>query len=336
VIFLIVGEAGDSPDKLKFCWQHNKVWDQGMAVTPWPLKTSLASFAKKSFSGNLHFGQKDAIMTVRDFEDHCFSPRLESILMKKPLTLLTVCALVCSFTVIASAQQQRQGGNRGQGNVPGNAPMQPQGPVNAEGAIDLFASKDLADWDFFLLDGAKKEDIFSFNDDGILHCKGEPFGWLCTKEKYRDYKLTVQWRWPEGVEPTNSGIFLRMNGETKGFLPRAVEVQLQNGNAGDLWAFFGMGLAAHDNARFTHNTPGRDVTGEIRGIKKLVATERPTGRWNTMDIVCQGRVIVVSVNGTIVNWTKDVEDVAGPVGLQSEGGPIEFRNMFITPLSRAE
>jgi hypothetical protein len=23
VIFLIVGETGDSPDKLKFCWQHN-------------------------------------------------------------------------------------------------------------------------------------------------------------------------------------------------------------------------------------------------------------------------------------------------------------------------
>jgi hypothetical protein len=24
VIFLIVGETGDSPDKLKFCWQHNE------------------------------------------------------------------------------------------------------------------------------------------------------------------------------------------------------------------------------------------------------------------------------------------------------------------------
>ena len=258
--------------------------------------------------------------------------------MKKTLTLLALCAVVCSFTVISFAQQQRQGGNRGQGTTPRTAPaqMQQQGPVNAEGAIDLFASKNLADWDFFLQDGVKKEEVFSFTDAGILECKGKPFGWLCTKEKYRDYKLTVQWRWPDGVEPTNSGVFLRMNDFSKGFLPRAVEVQLQNGSAGDLWGFHGMGLAAHDKARFTFTTPGRDITGETRGIKKLVAAERPAGRWNSMEIICQGGTIAVSVNGTLVNWTKDVEDIAGAVGLQSEGGPIEFRNFFITPLKRAE
>jgi len=264
-----------------------------------------------------------------------FTYRLESILMKKTLTLLAVCALVGSFTVVSFAQQQRPGGNRGQGNAPGIAAF-PQGPINADGAMDLFASKNLADWDFVLLDGVKKEEVFSFTDEGILTCTGKPFGWLCTKEKYRDFKLTVQWRWPDGVEPTNSGVFLRMNGETKGFLPRGVEAQLHHGNAGDLWAFFGMGLAGHDKARFTHNTPGGEVTGETRGIKKLVDAERPAGRWNSMEIVCQGGTIVVSVNGTLVNWTKDVEDIAGPVGLQSEGGPIEFRNMFLTPLSRAE
>ena len=255
--------------------------------------------------------------------------------MKKTLTLLAVCALVGSFTVISFAQQRPGGGNRGQGNAPGNALFQ-QGPVHAEGAVDLFASKNLADWDFFLLDGAKKEDIFSFTNDGILQCKGEPFGWLCTKEKYLDYKLTVQWRWPEGVEPTNSGVFLRMNDVTKGFLPRGIEVQLRHGDAGDIYGFFGMGLAGHDKARFTHNPQGGEVVGELRGIKKLVDAERPAGRWNSMEIVNQGGTIAVSVNGTLVNWTKDVEDIAGPVGLQSEGGPIEFRNMFITPLSRAE
>ena len=254
--------------------------------------------------------------------------------MKKTRMMLAVCAVVCSFTVFTFAQQQRQGGNRGQGNPPASAQFQ-QGPVNAEGAIDLFASKNLADWDFFLLDGAKKEDIFSFTDAGVLTCKGKPFGWLCTKEKYRDFKLTVQWRWPEGVEPTNSGVFLRMNDMTKGFLPRGFEAQLAHGNAGDLYGFFGMGLAGYD-ARFSHNPNGGEAVGELRGIKKLVDAERPAGRWNTYDIVCQGGTIVLSVNGTIVNWTKDAEDIAGPVGLQSEGGPIEFRNMFLTPLSRAE
>ena len=253
--------------------------------------------------------------------------------MKKALTLLTVGTILCALTAISTAQQ---GGNRSTGNfLPGNFPMQ-QGPVQAEGSLDLFASKNLADWNFFLVDGAKKEDVFSFTDEGILRCTGKPFGWLSTKEKYRDFKLTVQWRWPEGVEPTNSGVFLRMNAEPGGFLPRCVEAQLQHKNAGDLWAFHGMGLAGFDKARFTHNSPGNDVTGELRGIKKLVDAERPAGRWNTYEIVCQGGTIVVSVNGTIVNWTKDFEDIAGAVGLQSEGGPIEFRNFFLTPLSRAE
>ncbi|MCL2622807.1 MAG: DUF1080 domain-containing protein [Planctomycetaceae bacterium] len=252
----------------------------------------------------------------------------KAISMKKVSTLLAVCAVVCVLTTISSAQ--RPGGFRQAGNVP-----MPQDPVKTDDAIDLLASKNLDDWDFLLLDGVKKEDVFSFTDEGSLYCTGQPFGYLCTKEKYRDFKLTVQWRWPEGVEPTNSGVFLRINGDSQGFLPRGFEAQLQHGNAGDLWAFHGMGLAGYDKARFTHNAPGNDVTGEIRGIKKLVAAERPLGRWNTYEILCQGGTIVLSVNGTIVNWTQDAEDLAGPVGLQSEGGPIEFRNMWLTPLPRA-
>ena len=249
--------------------------------------------------------------------------------MKKTLTLLVVCAVFSAFTAMSFAQPG--GGNRGPGNIP-----MPQVPVNADGAMNLFASKNLDDWDFFLIENGKKDVVFSFTEEGTLYCAGKPFGYLCTKEKYRDFKLTVQWRWPEGVEPTNSGVFLRINGESKGFLPRCVEAQLQHGSAGDLWAFHGMGLAGYDKARFTHNTPGNDVTGETRGVKKLVDAERPAGRWNTYEILCQDGTIVVSVNGTIVNWTKDFEDIAGAVGLQSEGGPIEFRNMFITPLPRAE
>ena len=247
--------------------------------------------------------------------------------MKKTLTLLTVCAVLCVLTTISSAQ--RPGGNRQPGSIPA-----PQGPVKSDAAIDLLASKSLNDWNYFLVDGVKKEDVFSFTDEGNLYCKGKPFGYLCTKEKYRDFKLTVQWRWPEGVEPTNSGVFLRINEESKGFLPRCIESQLAHKNAGDLWAFHGMGLAGFDKARFTHNAPGNDVTGEARGISKLVDAERAPGRWNTYEILCQGGTIVVSVNGTIVNWTQDVEDVAGAVGLQSEGGPIEFRNMWLTPLPR--
>ena len=253
--------------------------------------------------------------------------------MKKTLTLMVVCAILCSLTLVSSAQNPSGNRQRGQG-APGGFAGQ-QGPVKAEGAIDLLASKNLDDWDFFLNDGAKKEDIWSFTEEGTLYCKGVPMGYLCTKKDYRDFKLTVQWRWPEGVEPTNSGILMRINGQPKA-LPRCVEAQLAFGNAGDIWTFHNMELEGYDKARFTHNTPGRVLTGEARGVKKLVNAERPAGRWNTYEILCQDETLVISVNGTIVNWTKDLEDVAGKIAFQSEGGPIEFRNAVLTPLNRTD
>jgi hypothetical protein len=52
-----------------------------------------------------------------------------------------------------------------------------------------------------------------------------------------------------------------------------------------------------------------------------------------MEILCVEGLIVVTVNGKIVNWTTGAEPIAGRIGLQSEGGPIEFRNAVITPIT---
>jgi hypothetical protein len=43
-------------------------------------------------------------------------------------------------------------------------------------------------------------------------------------------------------------------------------------------------------------------------------------------------LIVVVVNGKIVNWVTDAEQTPGKIGFQSEGGPIEFRNAILTLL----
>ena len=41
----------------------------------------------------------------------------------------------------------------------------------------------------------------------------------------------------------------------------------------------------------------------------------------------------VKVNGRVVNEATDCEVVAGPIGLQSEGGKIHFRKVRLVPLS---
>ncbi len=201
---------------------------------------------------------------------------------------------------------------------------------------DMFASKNLADWAFHAdKEGIKVEDVFSFTADGVLACKGTPFGWLGTKENYRNFKLALEYRWPEGVKPTNSGVFLRINHQKKDtFLPRVIEVQLAHGNAGDLWGFHGMGLPAPATCAASRVSwrPGNEKVGVSSGVKHLLNAEKEPGQWNTMEIVCSEGLVVVMLNGKIVNWVLDAEQTPGKIGFQSEGGPIEFRNAVLTAL----
>ena len=42
--------------------------------------------------------------------------------------------------------------------------------------------------------------------------------------------------------------------------------------------------------------------------------------------------MTLKVNGEVHNRATDVEVVAGPIGLQSEGSPIEYRNIRLYEL----
>ncbi len=196
---------------------------------------------------------------------------------------------------------------------------------------NLFAQRDLAKWDFWCVEkDVKVEDVFSFSDDGVLSCTGKPFGYLATPSIYKNYKISLEYVWPEGVEPTNSGVFLRINAQPKeSFLPRGFETQLQHGNAGDLWGFHGMRI---DGPKDRHTDNPNHEIGPICGVKKIEGAEKQPGQWNLVEILVVDSLIVVSVNGKIVNWTNQAETTPGEVGLQSEGGPIKFRNFFLTEL----
>ena len=203
--------------------------------------------------------------------------------------------------------------------------------ASVSGQTMLFEKQNLADWDFYVVkEGVKVEDVFSFTDDGRLLCKGQPLGYLATKESYKNFKFAVEWRWTPETRPTNSGIFLKITDMPKdSFLPKTIEVQLQNRSAGDLWGFHGRTITEPGNRVINRENP---TIGKMSGTQKLLMAENEPGQWNSMEILCADSLIVVTVNGKIVNWTTGAEPIEGRIGFQSEGGPIEFRNAVLNVL----
>ncbi|MGL4594930.1 MAG: 3-keto-disaccharide hydrolase [Thermoguttaceae bacterium] len=199
--------------------------------------------------------------------------------------------------------------------------------------INLFERKNLSDWGFYgHKEGVNVGDAFSFTPEGTLKCQGEPFGFLATSDDFQNFRLALEYRWPEGVEPTNSGIFLRMNAvPEKTFLPRCAEVQLKHGDLGDIWGFHGMKVS---DSPLAQNRDGGAVPGKINGLKKITDTEKKEGEWNNLEILCEDGVIIVIANGKLVNWATNFEQIPGKIGFQSEGGPIEFRNAVVEPLDK--
>jgi hypothetical protein len=206
--------------------------------------------------------------------------------------------------------------------------------LHAVSPIALWNGKDLSNWSFFLVDPqAKLEDVWSVRD-GMIVCKGEPLGYLKTKQSFESFRLVVEWRWAPGTvvakeKPPNSGVLLRVNGEPRG-IPRAYEAQLRSGDAGDLYGFWGMTLSG--DASRARGRKGDPALGDMTGVAKARGAENPPGEWNRYEIVLDGTRLDVSVNGQPVNSAVAAEVLAGPIGLQSEGGEIHFRKVELTPL----
>ncbi|OHB75476.1 MAG: hypothetical protein A2W31_16910 [Planctomycetes bacterium RBG_16_64_10] len=188
----------------------------------------------------------------------------------------------------------------------------------------------LSAWDYYLVEpNVKLAEVWSLQD-GVLVCKGEPMGYLHTKDDYTNFKLVVEWRWPPGSKPGNSGVLMRITGEPRA-LPKCVEAQLMHGSAGDFWAFHGFRIDG-DPARTSKSD--HDQHGQMIGIKKIKDAEKPPGQWNRYEITASDGTITLVVNGEQVNQATGCDVVAGKIGLQSEGGEIHFRRVEIVPLDR--
>ena len=185
--------------------------------------------------------------------------------------------------------------------------------------IMLFNGKDLNNWVFKLKDPSIDPATVFTTRNGLIHISGNPFGYMRTKDIYSDYKLHVEWRWP--TEATNSGVFVHAQPPDSVWL-KCVECQLQAGNAGD--------FVCMNGADMTERT---DKSKPF--VKKLAASsEKPTGEWNTMEVICEGNTLKVTVNGILQNKGTNVSVSKGSICLQSEGKDVEFRNVYLDKLEK--
>jgi Domain of Unknown Function (DUF1080) len=214
----------------------------------------------------------------------------------------------------------------------------PSSAAAQQRAVPLFNGVDLSGWSHFLVDPkVPASDVWSVKD-GVLICKGEPVGYLYTNTEYTSYTLIVEWRWAPGAaarlgKVPNSGVLMRVNGDPKPKgVPRAYEAQLQSGNAGDVYGFWGLPLDGDPERR--REAKAHELLGDMVGFRKTEAAERREGEWNTYEITFDGPSLVVAVNGKKVNEAKGAVVLPGRIALQSEGGEIHFRRVELRPIGK--
>ena len=192
-----------------------------------------------------------------------------------------------------------------------------------EGWTTLFNGKDLSGLVVVLADPADKKKPQRFFDDtagdqktfyvedGLLKTTGEPLGYIRTKDIYDNYVFHAEVRF---LKRGNSGILLHIQRDAP--LPNAIECQMYYDHMGRTFPLFG------------HSMEG----GEI-----IHYNSNDVGEWNTLEVYSEDGRVTSVVNGAVVGMGQNADPSTGHIGLQSEGAPIEFRNIKIkrfTPAAR--
>lgn len=169
--------------------------------------------------------------------------------------------------------------------------------------IALFNGKDLTGWK---ATGANNQWAVK---NGVLTSPGSGSN-LVSERIFEDFKLHVEFRYSEN---SNSGIYLRGRYE----------------------------LQIIDNPKTDH--PNSHLFGGIYGF--LVPSEMAVlgpDEWQTFDITLTGRMITVVANGKTIICNQEIPGITGgaldsdegqpgPIYIQGDHGPVEIRELVITP-----
>lgn len=244
--------------------------------------------------------------------------------------------------------------------------------INPTETIALFNGKNLDGLTTWLKD-TKKEDprkVFSVKE-GILHLSGDGFGYAATVKEYRDYHLTLEFKWGKktdgGKYVRNSGVLLHAigpDGGAGGTWMSCIECQLAQGCVGDLIVIRGKDennatipvsltsdvvLGPDKRPRWKVGEGGTKTVFTNRQLwwndhdpdfKELLDTrgkndvESPLGEWTKVECICAGKTITVIVNGKTINKAYDVFPAAGKILMQTEGFEIFVRKWEIRPIGK--
>lgn len=183
--------------------------------------------------------------------------------------------------------------------------------------IPLFNGKDFDGFTFHLgKEGAGNDGTYSIQD-GIIVCTGKPAGYMSTRKSYQRYVLQYDWAFkrPEGLKSdkefrSNSGCLIHIGATNAlGIWPRSIEVQGSHHQAGLI-----LPIPRNLKCRVTDDPEAR-----ARALK-------PVGAWQTTTVDVEGGNMTILLNGVVVSTVRDCELTQGPIGFQSEGREIRFRN----------
>lgn len=166
---------------------------------------------------------------------------------------------------------------------------------------ELFNGKDLTGWNAL---GENQWEVI----DGIL-TSAQSGANLVSDRKFTDFKLHVEFRYQKG---SNSGVYLRGRHE----------VQIEDSPK-----------AAHPDSHLFSGVYGFLPPSEIAALGP--------DTWQTYDITLIGRMITVVANGKTVISNQEIPGITGgaldsnegepgPIYIQGDHGPIEFRKITIT------
>ncbi len=194
----------------------------------------------------------------------------------------------------------------------------------------LFNNIDTKGWYTFIDSLGKNNDpMLNFKIiDKNLHIEGKQWGYICTEKTYSNYYLKVVFKWGEKKYPPrlkdkrDSGIQYHFGENEKDMIwPKSLECQVQEGDCGDYWC---VGTLIDSPNKF-ENAWG------MKHIFRSNDFEKPSGEWNTIEIICNGDQSEHYVNGHLVNCGKNASVSKGKILLQSEGAEVYYKSVELIP-----
>ena len=180
--------------------------------------------------------------------------------------------------------------------------------------------------------------------NGMAYCTGKPVGVIRSPVLYTNLEMVVQWRHLKSAG--NSGVFLWATPESikdlengKGRLPTGIEVQVldhgyteqyekQSKKKADWFTSHGdvFPTGSAKMIPFPPTAPGGQRSFPRKNLSKGV------GEWNHYYIRAINGEVRLWVNGEEVSGGTQCRPAWGYLCLESEGSPIEFRELRLRPL----